>query len=55
MVAEEEPKFGSWMVVARKPRPRKVTEKDNPKNQEKDRHIPRIMQSCFGVLKDLVN
>ena len=55
VVAGEEPKFGSWMVVARKPRPRKVTEKDNPNNPEKHRHIPRIMQSCFDVLEALVN
>lgn len=55
VVAREEPKFGSWIMVACKPRPRKVTEKDNPNNPEKNRHILRIMQSRFGVLEALVN
>ncbi|KAK9200699.1 hypothetical protein WN944_015897 [Citrus x changshan-huyou] len=55
VVAGEEPKYGSWMAVARKPRPRKVTEKENLNNPEKNRHILRIMQSHFGVLEALVN
>ena len=43
------------MVVARKPRPRKVTEKETPNNPEKNRHVPRILQSRFGVLETLDN
>lgn len=50
-----EPKFGSWMVVARKPRPLKVTDKETLKILEKDLHMLKIMQSRFGVLEDLVN
>ncbi|KDO44000.1 hypothetical protein CISIN_1g046515mg, partial [Citrus sinensis] len=48
-----EPKFGSWMMVARQPRPRKVLVKDNAKNPDKDRHMPKTSQSRFGVLEDL--
>lgn len=48
-----EPKFGSWMVVARQPRPRKVLAKDNPKVPDKDQHMPKTSQSRFGALEDL--
>ncbi|KAL9418367.1 hypothetical protein AB3S75_041219 [Citrus x aurantiifolia] len=41
------------MVVARQLRPRKVLVKDNPKNLDKDRHMPKTSQSLFGVLEDL--
>ncbi|KAK9199060.1 hypothetical protein WN944_014247 [Citrus x changshan-huyou] len=51
----QEPKFGSWLVVAHKPHPRKVTDKETPKNLEKNRHRSGITQSRFGVLEDLVN
>ncbi|GAY57978.1 hypothetical protein CUMW_183540 [Citrus unshiu] len=51
----QKPKFGSWIVVARKPRPRKVTYKETPKAMDKNQNRSGITQSRFSVLDDLAN
>ncbi|KAK9183515.1 hypothetical protein WN944_026668 [Citrus x changshan-huyou] len=49
-----ETKFGSWMVVVRKPQARKVNAKDIPKNMETCHQRPIIQDSRFGVLDSVI-
>ncbi|KAK9181142.1 hypothetical protein WN944_024279 [Citrus x changshan-huyou] len=54
LAGQSETKFGSWMVVARKPRARKLNAKAIPKNMVTGHQRPIFQDSRFGIL-DSVN
>ena len=49
-----ETKFGSWMVVTRKPCVRKVNAKAIPKNTETCHQCPLFQDSRFGILESVI-
>ncbi|KAH9698593.1 DUF4283 domain-containing protein [Citrus sinensis] len=54
LAGRSETKFGSWMVVVRKPRARKLNAKGIPKNMVTGHQRPIFQDSRFGIL-DSVN
>ncbi|KAK9212363.1 hypothetical protein WN943_001745 [Citrus x changshan-huyou] len=49
-----ESKFGSWMVVTRKPCPRRPLEMESPKIPVQDQHGSKVQKSWFDVLRKVV-
>lgn len=49
-----ESKFGSWMVITRKLRPRRPLEMESPKIPVQDQHGSKVQEPRFDVLRKVV-